>query len=110
MGHRRGKLVASTDPNYKSRIQDAPVDVTICKSTQGSCNTNFIVQVAQQSLKDHSRGSCRGLAIQLLRIEKDIKTKVFDGSLSLYGRKDDLITIAGALSLPRDGTMIELTA
>lgn len=30
--------------------------------------------------------------------------------LSSYKRKDDLITIAGALSLPRDGTMIDLTA
>lgn len=43
-------------------------------------------------------------------IEEDIKTKVFDGSLSSYKRKDDLVTIAGALSLSRDGTMIELTA
>lgn len=71
MGHRRGKLVASTDPNYKSRIQDAPVDAhhlqeRIFQQLQeytrydyvfsGSCNANFIVQVAQQSLKDHSRG------------------------------------------------------
>ncbi|KAG2061628.1 hypothetical protein BDR06DRAFT_1001900 [Suillus hirtellus] len=43
-------------------------------------------------------------------IEEDIKTKVFDGSLSSYKCKDDLITIAGTLLLPRDGTMIELTA
>ncbi|KAG1905855.1 uncharacterized protein F5891DRAFT_1182921 [Suillus fuscotomentosus] len=48
--------------------------------------------------------------LRLSRIEEDIKTKVFDGSLSSYKRKDDLIIIAGALSLPRDRTMIELTA
>ncbi|KAG2032667.1 hypothetical protein BDR03DRAFT_1015018 [Suillus americanus] len=48
--------------------------------------------------------------VRLSRIEEDIKMKVFDGSLSSYKRKDDLVTIAGALSLPRDGTMIELTA
>ncbi|KAG2125467.1 uncharacterized protein EDB93DRAFT_1191027 [Suillus bovinus] len=48
--------------------------------------------------------------VRLSRIEEDIKTKVFDGSLSSYKRKDDLVTIAGALSLSRDGTMIELTA
>ncbi|KAG1862862.1 hypothetical protein C8R48DRAFT_553864, partial [Suillus tomentosus] len=46
--------------------------------------------------------------IRLLRIEEDIKTKTFDGLLLSYKRKDDLITIAGALLLPRDGTMIEL--
>jgi hypothetical protein len=47
---------------------------------------------------------------RLSRIEEDIKTKIFDGSLASYKRKDDLITIAGALSLPRDGTITELTA
>ncbi|OAX31862.1 hypothetical protein K503DRAFT_870449 [Rhizopogon vinicolor AM-OR11-026] len=53
MGRRRGKLTASTDPEYK--------------------------------------------------------TKVFD-SLTSYKCKDDFVTIAGTLSLPRDGTVIELTA
>ncbi|KAG1846987.1 hypothetical protein DFJ58DRAFT_892032, partial [Suillus subalutaceus] len=48
--------------------------------------------------------------VRLSRIEEEIKTKVFDGSLSSYKRKDDLVTIAGALPLLRDGTMIELTA
>ncbi|KAG2051172.1 hypothetical protein BDR06DRAFT_890336, partial [Suillus hirtellus] len=47
--------------------------------------------------------------LRLSRIEKDIKTKVFNGSLSSHKRKDDLITIAGTLLLLRDGTMIELT-
>ncbi|KAG2054481.1 hypothetical protein BDR06DRAFT_1049422, partial [Suillus hirtellus] len=47
--------------------------------------------------------------LRLSRIEKDIKMKVFDGLLSLHKRNDDLITIAGALSLLRDGTMIALT-
>ncbi|KAG2054855.1 hypothetical protein BDR06DRAFT_847100, partial [Suillus hirtellus] len=47
--------------------------------------------------------------LRLSRIEKDIKTKVFNGSLSSHKRNDDLVTIAGALSLLRDGTMIELT-
>jgi hypothetical protein len=45
-----------------------------------------------------------------LRIEEDIKMTVFDGSLTSYKRKDDLVTIAGALSLPRDRTVVELTA
>jgi hypothetical protein len=43
-------------------------------------------------------------------IEEDVK-KVFDGSLSSYKCKDDLVTtIAGSLLLPTDGTMIESTA
>ncbi|KAG1721065.1 hypothetical protein EDB19DRAFT_2044466 [Suillus lakei] len=58
-------------------------------------------KAAQKKAENDVRLSC---------IEEDIKTKVFDGSLSSYKRKDDLVTIAGALSLPRDGTMIELTA
>ena len=45
-----------------------------------------------------------------LRIEEDIKMTVFDGSLTSYKRKDDLVTIAGTLSLPRDRTVVELTA
>ncbi|KAG2074554.1 hypothetical protein BDR04DRAFT_1115439 [Suillus decipiens] len=47
--------------------------------------------------------------VQLLCIEEDIKTKVFDSPLSSYKHKDDLITIAGALSLSRDGTVTDLT-
>ncbi|KAG0703514.1 hypothetical protein DFH29DRAFT_998504 [Suillus ampliporus] len=47
---------------------------------------------------------------QLSHIEEDIKAKVFGSSLASYKRKDNLITIASALSLPRDGTVVDLTA
>ena len=46
---------------------------------------------------------------RLSQIEEDIKAKAFDGSLASYRCKDDLITIAGVLSLSRDGTVTELT-
>ncbi|KAG1883808.1 hypothetical protein F4604DRAFT_1920311 [Suillus subluteus] len=67
-----------------------------------SCGANFIVQVAAQNKAEND--------VRLSRIEEDIKTKIFDSSPSSYNRKDDLVTTAGALPLPRDRTMIELTA
>ncbi|KAG2076945.1 hypothetical protein BDR04DRAFT_1227685 [Suillus decipiens] len=133
MGRRRGKLLSSTDPDYESRIQAALVDVT-----NGTCkNISVAARVARQTLRDRSRSlhvsrsdhaKSRQLLqpseedavkdwlkkaendVRLSRIEEDIDTKVFDGPLSSYKRKDDLITIAGALSLSRDGTVIDLTA
>ena len=41
------------------------------------------------------------------QIEHDITSKTFD-ALSTFRRKDDFITLAGALKLPRDGTVDEL--
>ncbi|KAG1732276.1 hypothetical protein EDB19DRAFT_1912112 [Suillus lakei] len=84
MGHHRGKLVSSTDPEYESRIQAALMDV--------------------------ANGTCNNISVAARVHKEDIKIKVFNGSLSSYKYKDDLITITGALSLPRDGTMNELTA
>ncbi|KAG1840353.1 hypothetical protein DFJ58DRAFT_916738 [Suillus subalutaceus] len=104
------KLVASTDPDYESRIQAALVgvtngtynNITVAARVTKYSSANFIVQVAAQNKAEND--------VRLSRIEEDIKTKIFDSSLSSYDRKDDLVTIASALPLPRDGTMIELTA
>ncbi|KAG2062832.1 hypothetical protein BDR04DRAFT_1164574 [Suillus decipiens] len=46
--------------------------------------------------------------VWLSHIEENIKTKAFNGPLSSYKHKDDLITIAGALLLSKDGTVIDL--
>ncbi|KAG2131399.1 uncharacterized protein EDB93DRAFT_1071080, partial [Suillus bovinus] len=43
------------------------------------------------------------------QIENDIKSKTFD-ALSTLRRKDDFITLAGALKISRDGTVEELRA
>jgi hypothetical protein len=42
-----------------------------------------------------------------LQIERDIRGKTFD-ALSTFRRKDDYITLAGALGISRDGTVEEL--
>ena len=44
-----------------------------------------------------------------LRINHEIESRVFDCPLTSYKRKDDLIALAGALSLPIEGTVAELT-
>ena len=47
---------------------------------------------------------------QTIRILNDSATKVFNSPLASYKCKADLITIAGALELPADGTIVDLTA
>ncbi|KAG2068864.1 hypothetical protein BDR04DRAFT_1102620 [Suillus decipiens] len=49
-----------------------------------------------------------GIAITLL-ITRSLFVLTSHGPLSSYKCKDDPITIAGALSLSRDGTVIDLT-
>jgi hypothetical protein len=44
-----------------------------------------------------------------LRINHEIGSRIFDCPLTSYKRKDDLIALAGALSLPIEGTVAELT-
>ena len=44
---------------------------------------------------------------RLAQIEKDVATKTFNGSLKSY-KKPELVALAGALSLSRDGTVDEL--
>jgi len=43
-----------------------------------------------------------------LRINEEIRSRVFDCPLASYKRKDDLVALAGALLLPMDGTVVEL--
>ncbi|KAI5980518.1 hypothetical protein EDC04DRAFT_2917897 [Pisolithus marmoratus] len=43
------------------------------------------------------------------RINQEIAIRVFDAPLSSYKRKDDLVALAGALSLPMQGTAADLT-
>lgn len=43
-----------------------------------------------------------------LRINEEIRNRVFDCPLTSYKRKDDLVALAGALSLPMDGTVVGL--
>ena len=45
--------------------------------------------------------------VRLSQIEQDIRSKMFD-SLSTFRRKDDYITLAGALGISREGTVEEL--
>ncbi|KAG1900505.1 uncharacterized protein F5891DRAFT_1188412 [Suillus fuscotomentosus] len=64
MRHRRGKLSASTDPNYESRIQAALVDIAngTCKNITVAARVH---EVARQTLKDRSKGqhmSCKDVA------------------------------------------------
>ncbi|KIK36289.1 hypothetical protein CY34DRAFT_109581 [Suillus luteus UH-Slu-Lm8-n1] len=47
--------------------------------------------------------------VHLAQIEHDIPSKTFD-ALSTFQRKDDFITLAGALKILRDGTVDELRA
>jgi len=77
MGCRRGKLAASTDPEYESRIQAALADVAngthknitraakaykvksmwfCCGFESLHLNAKLILQVARQTLKDRSSG------------------------------------------------------
>ncbi|KAG2074074.1 hypothetical protein BDR04DRAFT_1093830 [Suillus decipiens] len=49
-----------------------------------------------------------GIIVTLL-VTRSLFVLTSHGPLSSYKRKDDLIIIAGALSLSRDGTVIDLT-
>ena len=46
---------------------------------------------------------------RMLRINEETRTRIFDCPLTSYKRKDDLVALAGALSLPTGGTIAELT-
>ena len=45
---------------------------------------------------------------RMLRINEEIRNRVFNCPLASYKRKDDLVALAGALSLPMEGTVAEL--
>jgi hypothetical protein len=49
-------------------------------------------------------------ASRAVRIQEGTASKFFTGSLTSYKRKDDSITLAGALELPVTGIVAELTA
>ena len=49
-------------------------------------------------------------AIRLSRIQEDTASRQFTNALSAYKKKDDLITLAGALGLPTSGTVTHLHA
>ncbi|KAF8835973.1 hypothetical protein BDN67DRAFT_1005629 [Paxillus ammoniavirescens] len=46
--------------------------------------------------------------VRVAQIERDIRDKVFDAPLSSFRRKDEYITLAGALGISQDGTVEEL--
>ncbi|KAF8126192.1 hypothetical protein EV363DRAFT_1453205 [Boletus edulis] len=46
---------------------------------------------------------------RILCINQEIDNHIFNNTLTSYKRKDHLITLAGTLSLPMDGTVVELT-
>jgi len=45
---------------------------------------------------------------RMLRINEEVRNWVFNCPLASYKRKDDLVALAGALSLPMEGTVAEL--
>jgi hypothetical protein len=66
-------------------------------------------EVAEREAAEKEAEKAAQEKIRLARINEEIVLKVFTKSLSSYKRKDDLITLAGALQLETTGTVAELT-
>ena len=90
--NKQGKLASSTDPEYEKHMQEAI-------EPEGQVSRGIRDQ-GQKKAEDEAR---------LAKIGEDIKTKVFDGPISSYTRKDDLV-LCGTLGLSQDGTRDELKA
>ena len=94
--NKQGKLASSTDPEYEKHMQEA-------MEPEGQVSREF------KSIRNQGQKKAEDEA-QLTKIGKDIETKVFNGPISSYTRKYDLIVLCGTLGLSQDGTRDELKA
>ncbi|KAF9242007.1 hypothetical protein BU15DRAFT_72945 [Melanogaster broomeanus] len=102
MAGKRGKLASTTDPEYETRIQLATVSAAAKADNVESVEKDKAEtdRAAKKKVDDAARTH---------RIYQEVDNRVFDALFSTYKCKYDLITLAGALSLPIEGTVAELT-